>query len=641
MRSISILLFAAVCLSCGGYAVAENPYNFRESETYRKLSKGDQEKLDQVHRDFMMLWGAVDQYTDHHEGKLPETLDQLTPYYLSELPTDPFATSETAKNGPKYYTKSKDGWGYRYRKGSPGNRAWIFSSVGLPDFPYLAERSNYGLYMCKGMWISGTNPMGTISKEPKEYEATKTPQFVKPSPMNSESYNRTRVQSSGASGITATPPSLELLPADARELIAQHNNDKNQIQQETRQKIRKLQLPLIAALKKMQDRYMSETSLDEAVAVRDFILLLQISYFRPLPGPESVYHLQQYVGSSFYFLIKGDDSGSIWGTDVYTSESQLAAAAVHAGLLKPGQTDVVKVTILPQQSSYRGSMRNGITSKASGSFPTSYKMEAVSDNDKYMEKEEKQAGWAAMPGRRIGIEYPQFSPDRPLPNPDAPLPASLLAGLPGEARKLVDAVETESESVRKDANKLISVLQKNLAKALKVVQDRYTRDAKLDEAVAVRDYIRDFPLFAGNLLADPGTLNNLNVKNGNVLYFLIFGSTNGTVWGTDIYTTDSTLAAVAVHAGIVKPGETRAVKVTILPGRETYQGSMRNGVNSSPWQSFPASFKIERGDERLDKDDNQAPDYSAESKTTQREISLGTGSLQTMGRNYNRVRSGF
>jgi hypothetical protein len=75
------------------------------------------------------------------------------------LPADPFVTRpETDAPKPGGYTPSKGGSGYRFRKGSPGNRAWIISSVGLPDFPYLGERNN-GLYICKGTWLSGHNPM--------------------------------------------------------------------------------------------------------------------------------------------------------------------------------------------------------------------------------------------------------------------------------------------------------------------------------------------------------------------------------------------------------------------------------------------------------------------------------------------------
>ena len=44
----------------------------------------------------------------------------------------------------------------------------------------------------------------------------------------------------------------------------------------------------------------------------------------------------------------------MWGTDVYTADASLAAAAVHAGVLKVGQTGIVKVTTIPQQPSFEG-----------------------------------------------------------------------------------------------------------------------------------------------------------------------------------------------------------------------------------------------------------------------------------------------
>jgi hypothetical protein len=98
-------------------------------------------------------------YADAHQGNPPETLDDLVPGYLAELPSDPFATQETASAKATHgYTQSKGGVGYRYKRGAPGNRAWVIASVGLPDFPYLAERGNVGLYVCKGTWISGKNP---------------------------------------------------------------------------------------------------------------------------------------------------------------------------------------------------------------------------------------------------------------------------------------------------------------------------------------------------------------------------------------------------------------------------------------------------------------------------------------------------
>ncbi len=152
-------------------AIAEAPYDFRAAHAYRKLSSDDRHRLEQVHRDFMMLWGALDSYADRHHGKPPDTLDQLLPHYLGHLPSDPFATAQTPpQNDTKPYHTSKDGRGYRYRNGSPANRAWCLDSVGLPGFPYLAASGNVGLSVCKGRWISGMN--ATLVKDNKKPHKT-------------------------------------------------------------------------------------------------------------------------------------------------------------------------------------------------------------------------------------------------------------------------------------------------------------------------------------------------------------------------------------------------------------------------------------------------------------------------------------
>jgi hypothetical protein len=51
-----------------------------------------------------------------------------------------------------------------------------------------------------------------------------------------------------------------------------------------------------------------------------------------------------YRGENSLFLnieVTGDSSSSVWGDGIYTDDSAIAAAAVHAGLLQPGQTGVV------------------------------------------------------------------------------------------------------------------------------------------------------------------------------------------------------------------------------------------------------------------------------------------------------------
>jgi hypothetical protein len=67
------------------------------------------------------------------------------------------------------------------------------------------------------------------------------------------------------------------------------------------------------------------------------------------------------------------------------------------------------------------------------------------------------------------------------------------------------------------------------------------------------------------------------------------------VRGTDLYTDDSSIAAAAVHAGVLRPGEKGYVRVTIVPGQAGYAGSERNGLRSADAAEWGGSFSVERG----------------------------------------------
>jgi hypothetical protein len=56
------------------------------------------------------------------------------------------------------------------------------------------------------------------------------------------------------------------------------------------------------------------------------------------------------------------------GTDVCTLDSALALAAVHAGVLWPGQTGVVRVTLVGPVAGFRATIRNGVSSGAYGAY---------------------------------------------------------------------------------------------------------------------------------------------------------------------------------------------------------------------------------------------------------------------------------
>ncbi len=61
------------------------------------------------------------------------------------------------------------------------------------------------------------------------------------------------------------------------------------------------------------------------------------------------------------------------------------------------------------------------------------------------------------------------------------------------------------------------------------------------------------------------------------------------VWGTDVYTTDSSICSAAVHAGMITDAG-GAVAIQIVDGRSVYDASERHGVSSLNYGPWNTSF---------------------------------------------------
>ena len=68
------------------------------------------------------------------------------------------------------------------------------------------------------------------------------------------------------------------------------------------------------------------------------------------------------------------------------------------------------------------------------------------------------------------------------------------------------------------------------------------------------------------------------------------GGAVGSVWGTNIYTDDSSICSAAVHSGLITTKNGGQVTIRIRPGEELYDGEARNGVKSEEYGSFSGSF---------------------------------------------------
>lgn len=188
-------------------------------------------------------------------------------------------------------------------------------------------------------------------------------------------------------------------------------------------------------------------------------------------------------GERFEYVCSGPfTQGNVWGTAIYTDDSAVCTAAVHAGVIdRSGGT--VTIEARPGLSSYVGTSANGVDSRDYGSWNGSF---VFVDAD----------GNAIEP------------------------PASLTS--------------------------LIS----------------------WEKTAASWDQTPGYAVEA--TCAANGTL--------------------GSVWGTDLYTADSSVCTAAVHAGLIDLRAGGPVKLEMRPGASSYEGSTRNGVESKQYGEYGSSF---------------------------------------------------
>lgn len=227
-------------------------------------------------------------------------------------------------------------------------------------------------------------------------------------------------------------------------------------------------------------------------------------------------------GSILVLTLTGNISGgSVWGTGTYTSDSNLAAAAVHAGVLSNRAQGKVIIEVLPGGASYRGTSANGVNSASWGAYGLGFR---------FLNSMPVGPGGPGGPSGPSGSVGPgsQVGPGTPGPH----------------------SFQTISP-----------------------------------------------PAYSAPIMVygfeDSTALTRIRPVPGAAYYFRLTGSTNGRVWGTGTYTLDSTLEAAVVHAGLLSTGQTGIVKVLVLPGRSSYEGSSRNGVSSSNYGSYGASYSLE------------------------------------------------
>jgi hypothetical protein len=181
----------------------------------------------------------------------------------------------------------------------------------------------------------------------------------------------------------------------------------------------------------------------------------------------------------------GGTEHSVWGSDIYTSDSSICTAGVHSGLITYQQGGTVTIELRPGRTIYGCSERNGVTTSPYGSYQHSFVFKT--------------------------------------PN---------------------------TEAIVREAEDQTPVLWNTSA-------------------------------------------SMVNFESGKTFKFKCpSGGKESVVWGTDIYTLDSSICNAAVHAGKLASESGGSVTIELRPGESSYKGSARNGIKTNDYGQYDRSFVV-------------------------------------------------
>jgi hypothetical protein len=386
-------------------------------------------------------------------------------------------------------------------------------------------------------------------------------------------------------GVSPTHSSLPPLSADAQALLDRWTQERTSI---------------IDQLRFLQLTYRDTGRAEDAAAIAAHVRMLQ-ERIAPVSGiatadlvneglpnaddPVLMSAFRSRVGETLSFAIRGRDDQQIWGTTTYADSSGLETAAVHAGLLRPGQRAIIKVRPLPGQDRYDATNQNGVQSNAYGRQPGSYRFVAAS---------------VTTPARTSSL-----SSYRDL------VGQSIMLPVVGAAVGSVwgSDVYTDDSSVAAAAVHagVLAVGEFGFVK-ITLLPGQTHYDGSAQNGVTSQPFERWDGSFRVERAPEPWIvqlpggedasrlvpMSTMRGRSGTSFIVQAVGSVTGAVWGTGTYTDDSSIAAAAVHAGLLKPDELGFVRVTIDGGRDRYAASERNGIKSQPYGAWEGSFRLER-----------------------------------------------
>jgi hypothetical protein len=168
----------------------------------------------------------------------------------------------------------------------------------------------------------------------------------------------------------STEEAREAVESQAAQVRARAEAEIDGIRQRADEAVRAQAHALAQEVRPLLEGYLRAGKLGEALAVRERLRRLRTCLTEVLADPGVLQITPADYGKTFLYEVTGQEAqfpnaqffSAAWGTEVYSGDSSLSAACVHAGVLRPGERGTVKVTVLDKpHHSFQGSSRNGVT----------------------------------------------------------------------------------------------------------------------------------------------------------------------------------------------------------------------------------------------------------------------------------------
>lgn len=284
----------------------------------------------------------------------------------------------------------------------------------------------------------------------------------------------------------------------------------------------------------------------------------------------------------------------VWGTDIYTADSELCPAAVHAGVITPQLGGAVKVVFNSGQSSHQGSTRNGVTTRAYGSYPRSFRFVRAAAT-----QAEATDAWGALANSKLANDGVLVTFECPA---NATFDLQKTRTIWG-----TDTYTADSPVCPAAVHAGVITLQAGGPVRIMFVSGQSSHVGSVRNGVTTHQfgpYPRSFRLMtqADDAEAWRAQANSRPAREGEPITFACPGNATPdllrarTIWGTDIYTADSPVCPAAMHMGLISTDG--GIVTIVLGGRlSSYRGTTRNGITTESYGHYSGgSFTFVRAD---------------------------------------------